>query len=414
MLWLLFVSCVAAQNATLAPNTFQNVTNGFNYNPLLMQYVPKSIGKSYVDCGTFCFHTPWCQGFIESIPGNLPAECYIAGSIDNYTDVIPLLNQDKIGFTEFQKRNCRTFAAETVCYPLTRICLACPAFPTKWQQQIETGYTLYFTQECCSDNFHTEWLRTSDPTNATFILSFNETLLISTQNITIASAPGVSIASSACPLLQPVPSVTALTVQSLSINCTNTSSNAAGILVEYTPQLQLIVNDITVYNARSVVTVLGGSQDRKDIIPAFAVTDLANSYFAGLEIITNQFPVASVVALADYIGDNISLGAFSSNALVVVQPALDDNDNAAASVSVPSNIEVFNISAFTQIFGTDYEISFYHNGAFESNAETTALREILVYQAYLAGGLISLLIILHQDLFYYLKESQKDVKRVED
>lgn len=366
------------------------------------------MGTSAVDCASFCYHAPWCQGYIESLPMVVPRTCYVAGNLNLYIDVIPLLDTDKTGFTEFQRRQCGLYDNNTVCFPLTKVCIACPALPTQWQDQILPGYTLYFTHDCCSNNFATEWLRTSDPLQTNISIIFNTSFVIQSPQITISSAPGVQIYTSQCPLiLLNQLNMVFLGINGLTVHCTNSSSNAAAVLVEYVETIALTVTNLVVTNAQAGITVLGGLQNNPELISGFEVTDLTNSYFSNITVLSDTNPIVAALALADFIGTNIALGTFANHTLVVVQPALDNNDDAAAFNALPDNIEVFDISAFTQVFGSQYEVSFYHAGAFESNEETLALRTFFIYQVYLALGLLGLLLILHQDIFYYIQQKRK-------
>lgn len=367
-----------------------------NYNPLYFHRVDLRLQSS---CETWCLATPGCQGYIQTKQFVYPARCELAVTFlplriettlttvaDEYTSFIPL--------------ECTAYTSYPPCFVETRTCMVCPDQLFAWQTEVESGYTVYFRADCCLAN------ATETPT----ILTLDTPYAIHVNNLTFTSEPHIQLHTTHCPLFatQPTPQITALAFQQLHIVCTNTTAtNAAGILIQYMRRIQLSVDTTTVEHALSALTVLGGSQNHRALVPQFTTTDLSVSQFSHIIADSDEYPVTAAVALAAYTGFFITFGAFEPQQLVVIQPALnDDKLPAQFNLSANTNIRLFNISAFTAIFGVEYEISFSHGGAFALNEDTISNAILAKYQTYLMIFLICILFILHQDLLYYYRQDQ--------
>jgi hypothetical protein len=303
-------------------------------------------------------------------------------------------------YTSYIPLECTAYTSYPPCFVETRTCMVCPDQLFAWQTEVESGYTVYFRADCCVAN------ATETPT----ILTLDTPYAIQVNNLTFTSEPHIQLHTTQCPLLFTTvsPQITALTLRQLHIVCINTTtSNAAGILMQYMRRLRVIADTVTVEHALSALTVLGGSQNHPALTPQFTTTDLSLSQFKYIVADSDEYPVTAALALAAYTGIFITLGAFEPQQLVVIQPALnDDSQPAQFTLSADTNIRLFNISAFTAVFGVEYEISFSHGGAFALNEDTITNAVLAKYQTYLMVFLLGILFILHQDLLYYYRQDQ--------
>lgn len=367
-----------------------------NYNARYFQ----SVDLQYqTDCETWCRATPGCQGYIQTKLHVYPVQCELAITFD------PIVLQDHLiataaDFTRYTTLECTAYTLQPICFSETQVCMVCPTHLYAWQTQVESGYTVFFRSDCCQST-----------QNTSAVLYLPTTYTIPVNNLTITSEPGLQLVATQCPLFKTDHTrlISALTLTQLSIQCANTTAvNSAAILIEYTRRIQLTVTHVHSQHALSTLTVLGGSQNHAGIIPTFTTTDLSGSFLANITATSNEYPIVAAISLASYTGFSVTLGTFESQQLMVIQPALNDNNQPTPLVfSTGSYIQIFNISAFTQVFGVDYEISFSHEGAFAMDTESQALMDVAKYQMYLLVFLVTLLFILHQDLFYYYKHDKQ-------
>lgn len=386
-------------DSTSSPATLP--TPVYNYNP---NYFERS--NSNISCETLCKHDQTCQGYIVTLEGIIPKRCQLAKTKKSI-NINETLNTVLDGFSGFIPFECSAYTQQDVCFSLTKTCIACPEFPTQWQQEVESGYTVIFLASCCSNDYSSQYMIPDEVT-----ASFNTVYNVTINNLRFTSPSNVRIESTQCPMFMvDTPfGITTTQFYNMSISCVNTSSSRAGVLVEYVDAINLDVENLVFKNVLSGITVLGGSQNSPYIIPKFSVTDLSNSRFSNITTTSDVIPVVAAVSLASYIGTSISLGKFDAQPeqLFVIQPGINDDNRAPTFINQSTaNIIIFNISAFTQIFGLEYEISFSHAGAFEVNEESVALRNMMKYQGYIAVALISLMLILHQDLLFYYREDSK-------
>jgi hypothetical protein len=373
-----------------------NCTTIPNYNPLYFQRADLHLHST---CETWCLATPGCQGYIQTKQFVYPARCELAVTL------LPLriettLTTVAVEYTSFIPLECAAYTSYPPCFVETRTCMVCPDQLFAWQTEVESGYTVYFRADCCLAN------ATDTPT----ILTLDTPYAIQVNNLTFKSEPHIQLHTTHCPLFftNPTPQITTVAFQQLHIVCTNTTTtNAAGILTQYTRRIRLSVDTVTVEHALSALTVLGGSQNHPALIPQFTTTDLSLSQFKHVVAESDEYPVTAALALAAYTGIFINFGTFEPQQLVVIQPALnDDRQPTPFNLSADTNIRLFNISAFTAVFGVDYEISFSHGGAFALNEDTITNAVLAKYQTYLMLFLLGILFILHQDLLYYYRQDQ--------
>lgn len=377
----------------------------FNYNSNL--FFP---GSNNMSCEELCYQNMYCQGYIESLENIVPYQCFITMPSINI-DVAQNLNEIKENFTGFHPLNCSAYTAQDVCFSVTKTCISCPEFPTAWQNEVESGYTIHFLSTCCSDYYHDQFTETK-----TIPTVYNTNFKIGVNNLKFVSHPNILIQNTQCPMfIVDTPNgIDNIEFSTMSIECTNASAQSSAILVEYTRSIAISAEDMSFKDVLSGITVLGGSQNDQTIIPSFSVTDLSNSVFSNLNISSDINPAVSALSLASYTGENIKLNQFTSNPLIVIQPGINDDNSAPVfTPNPPLNVRIFNISLFTQIFGVEYEISFSHAGAFSTDEEAVSLRRLIVYQAYIMIALLSLLLLLHQDLLYYYKENAGANRKIE-
>jgi hypothetical protein len=380
----------------------------FNYNSKFF-VVPAKINLT---CEELCYQNRFCQGYIESLASVIPYQCMIT-TPDTNIDVAQNLNELKENFTGFQQLNCSTYTAQDVCFSETKSCISCPEFPDAWQEQVESGYTIHFLSACCSDRYHAQF---TDPIPT--IAVYNTSFVIEVNNLKFVSHPNVFIQTEQCPMftVDTQIGIDNIEFNTMQMKCTNTTSQTTAILIEYTRKIQITAENMKFTDVLSGITVLGGSQNKKTIFPSFSTTDLSNSRFSNISILSDINPAVSAISLASYTGENIQLGDFDSHPLIVIQPGINDNNIAPNFTILNINntkVRIFNISAFTQIFGVEYEISFSHAGAFETDEEAVSLRRLILYQVYIMIALFSLLLLLHQDLMYYYKENANANKKIQ-
>lgn len=368
-----------------------------NYNPLFFSVVDFN-----VSCASYCAHTLNCQGFIETLPGVIPHICQIATTQDNI-NISTHLNAELASYTAFQPRDCNALDTDIVCYARTQTCLICPRHLKTWESQVQSGYTIFFTSDCCSSSISTEWL-SDKQTNIT--IDFTYTVFI--DDLTFTTTPGVTIYARQCPLFTTTSHVQRISFLDLKIVCLNASNSTAGIIIKQVPFLSIRMTNVSIEEADAGLVLLGGSRGNDSITPAFTNTDISNSYFSNVYVQSTYVAITPAIALASYTGRDIHLGVFDALTLITIQPTEnDDNRVPMFTPETRQNVYIFNITTFTQIFGDNYEINFQHTNAFEINAETASMSTLLKYDIAFFIFLFILVFVLNQDLFYYRSKLKK-------
>lgn len=351
-------------------------------------------------CSEHCKDRPQCLAHYTSHVGVYPEQCTLAMH-DGTSNKYPLrISADFSAAVEF---NCSLRGNQT-CFKFSKQCISCPERPTDWQNNVGPGYTVIFASSCClaAHTDHTVPFRIKEPMTLPF------------SNITFQGFLGPKhdyfvLNSSVCPMFQNTLSTQVLSGQfkNLNINCPTTKSNSAAIFISKARQFNLTAANITVNYARSAFMVVGGNHD-PGITPYSSIITSGTS-FNNIKALTGSYPNAAAVALANTEGDAVTISGFSNNQLIVVQPYLGDLGYAnKLNVIDTSTPRIFNVSAFTEIFGTLYEIEFFNRNAGEKNEYSEALKQVLIYQGYLFGGLLIMLIVVHQDIVYYVIVKSKE------
>ena len=147
--------------------------------------------------------------------------------------------------------------------------------------------------------------------------------------------------------------------------------------------------------------MVGGNKKPPESAP-YSSMITSGTHFDNIVALPGRYPNPAAVALANTEGSSVLITNFSDDQLLVVQPYIGDDGHANAFNLSKCAPRVFNISEFTAIFGELYEIEFYNRNAYEENEYSAALRTILVYQGYAFVGLLIIMMVVHQDIVYYV------------
>ena len=261
------------------------------------------------------------------------------------------------------------------CFHEDAICVACNDHPTEWAAEILPGYTLRITGNCSGQG--------NDP--------FTGTISLPVDDIRIAVAKWKPPSCPALVLNQTYMST--YTLKNMDIHCPDYSS--AAITVAKTESIKIIADTITT-TADTAFVIVGGNIGT----PSYFSTDISDSSWIDVRS-KNDVILAAVNVLGSATVKNPNVGT----GIVAVQQA------TASGYTFwdldQQTVKFFNVSKYTAVFGAAYEVSFFHPGAFEENTETAALKSFLTYQSILIAFLIVLLLVLHQDIFYYVSQNEK-------
>lgn len=360
--------------------------------------VKKSLQQT--TCYEHCKNLPHCLSYYTTHVGVFPSKCKLAIH-DGISNEYPFsVSPD---FSNAVELNCSDRKTQT-CFPFSKQCISCPERPTDWQKNVGPGYTVIVASTCClaAHTDHTVHFRITEPMTLPF------------PNITIQGFLGLKhdylfFNSSVCPMFNSTSTLSDMSgdFRNLNINCPSNQSNAAAIMVVKARQFKLTAANVTVNYARSAIMMVGGNHEN-GITPYSSVITTGTS-FHNIKALPGSYPNAAAIALANTEGDHINISGFSSNQLIVVQPYLGDLGYAnKLNVIDTSTPRIFNISAFTAVFGELYEIDFFNRNAGEINEYSEALKQMLLYQGYLFAGLLTMLIVVHQDIVYYVVVKSKE------
>ena len=291
------------------------------------------------------------------------------------------------------------------CSGRTKQCVSCPAKPKDWVNNVGPGYTVYFLNSCCPSLYSPVREAVFDlggdamPVpfdNITFVGGFTDTK--TTFNITTDTCPFMMIEGNRL--------VESVTLKNMNVICK--SSGKSVVHVENVAVLEMSASNISSTQADSVITVVGGG-DFNTATP-FSSIDISGSVFDNIEVRASSKVNPANLALANTQGTNIILKNMRETDLVVVQPFQTSATSSPEPFVIPDlskSPRIFNITQYTNVFGTPYEISYYHTGAGEPDMYEAALRDILTYQLYAFVGMLVLLILTNQDIVYYITVRSK-------
>lgn len=278
------------------------------------------------------------------------------------------------------------------CSGHSKTCIACPAQPRAWIDNVGPNYVVHFLSSCCTELHSPLETAAFDIGDASLPVPFD--------NITFMGGfsphPTVfQITSTFCPFLDigPVNSkmVKTISISNLHLECP--AQSQYGITVRETRALEMHITNTHVRNASCAVVVIGGGGYNTS--EPFSGTDISNSEFSDVTI-QSSAPNPAAIAFANTFGDDVSVGDMDTQ-LVVVQPL----STTSFKVSSPAP-RIVDVSKYTNVFGAPYEIQYYHRGAYEEDYFSASLRTLLVYQSYAFCGLLLLLLLTNQDIVYYI------------
>lgn len=337
-------------------------------------------------CEEQCNNDPTCKFYSNSVTGFNPPRCNTVNSHPHESvSKVPAIEH---GFGTFSPRTC----SDAICYPNSKSCVMCASKPTDWLKYVGPNYKVYVSETCCDIT-----MKTTEAANVQF--SLTQPLVLPYSSIEIIGSPLLTVTSTVCPLFKLNNSISSVIIQNLSVQCPYPSPT--GIFVQTTPKINVTLTNVYVANAKSAISVIGGNPSG---VPPYSSTDISGSTFHNVAIKRSVSSGTAAVALAMTTGTNIDMSYFDPNQLVVIQPF----EGAISKFSTISNPpRLFNVTQFTNIFGTLYELQ-YNNMEFGTMDELSralqqvAFTQILVFVALLLG-----LFILHSDIFYYITLKKK-------
>lgn len=357
------------------------------------------------DCEKACKITPHCLAHYSTHIGVSPKRCKLALH-DGISNVYP--EQISPDFGNATELNCSVRGNQT-CYKFSKICVACPERPTDWIQNVGPNYTVVFASSCCL----------AAHTDTTVPIRIKEPLTLPYSNITLQGFMGSRhdnfiLNSSVCPMINVTTpySVPAAIIQNLNIYCPQNTSNAAAILISRAQSFKLTAINVSSQYSRSAIMMIGGNHD-PDLTPYSSMITTGTS-FNNIRALPGSYPNPAAVALANTEGNRINISGFQPNQLIVVQPYLGELGYANSLNIVDGNTpRIFNISAFTEVFGQLYELDFFNRNAGEKNEYSESLKQLFIYQGYIFVGLLVMLLVVHQDIVYYVivKSREKAAKQ---
>jgi hypothetical protein len=321
------------------------------------------------DCKDLCTNSYACTGFTENIVGG-PRRCFIStgGIVPNQYlgDLSPWYNESTRAFTPS-------------CYHQDTTCIVCPDSPA--DRTVTPGYTLVFGHPICNTS------------------EYRSSITVVTNNIKLTG----TVTTNTCPfVLASATNVHDLTIDNLIITCRASPPPESTILITKTQNLALKIQNLTTEGATASIVLIGGNVGT----PTWFDMNLYGSIFSN--IINKQYP-NSAMSASNIIGD-VKLTDFLHPAIFALQPRLNPagTQNVWTSTGNTISPSIINISAYTSVFGAEYETAFYHIGAFEPSAENAFLRQLVTYQLIALLFSFALLIILHQDIFFYFKKIKEE------
>lgn len=353
-----------------------------------------SAGEPYGnDCYKACQQHPLCLAYYEPHLGVVPLPRCLLAVHDGKSSVYPEVASGVHGnasVLDCVARNNQT------CFQYNKMCVACPAQPTDWLENVGPDYVVVFASTCCP----------AAHTDVNVVWNNTSPMILPYDNITIRGfvgefmRPYFVLETQHCPLLEIQAAYTVTSAVVLNLNLVCPKNSVAGVLVSGPAEINLTAVNITVDGARSAIMVVGGNHNTT---PPFSGTVTTGTRFSGIIAKSSGYPNPAAVALANTEGSGVQLSDFDETQLIVVQPYLGDSASANGfDILDDSMPRVFNITEFTLVFGQMYEIAYYNRNAYEENELTVALKSVLFYQVWAFLGLLTMIMVVHQDIVYYL------------
>ena len=202
--------------------------------------------------------------------------------------------------------------------------------------------------------------------------------------------------------------VSSVTIKALEIICTDNAlidSTAPAIVFQKSSGYTINIRSLRIQETfLSGILIYGGNLDITPPISASSLDGKVNELITNSSIknqLTSGFSAASF-----YCTDPLIFTDISEHSRFVVQPHVGPDGITKDFVfeGIGNNtVNLVNLSAYLDEFGSVYETQFYNEGAYSALDEDDAVfsRDVMLYQVAISFTLLSSLFILHQDVFYY-------------
>jgi len=365
------------------------------------------IGLKEKGCRTLCQQDFTCVGYSQNINNIALTSCIHAyyNGVEGWNKTDVFLPEGYYDLIEKDWSAVRE--GGVVCSPYTKQCVMCPEYPIKWLEHVGPNYVVYILPTCnikTVDDLYSDGTVVFSGINASIKIPYN--------NITIITVGNSILQTPVCPLFEVIgpTSVEWTSIQNLTMECPHKSHS--GIRISKVPKLIITLQNIDVSNVLSAVLIIGGNTGTGERV-TYSTIDLSQSKFQNINARASSYPSPAAVSMANFEGVEIQLVDFSEDQMVVCQALLNDTNLAPMfSIEGSQAPRVFNISQYTEIFGSTYEIMYYNMGAYEKDGMSTTLGILLLYQLYFLFFMLSLLFVLHQDILYYLYQRRKIDKTI--
>jgi hypothetical protein len=227
--------------------------------------------------------------------------------------------------------------------------------------------------------------------------------------------PGQPVVVEVCPFLTFV-DATSVTIKNIDITCKSSATPETSPAIVFKGVTRTTITGASLFFAGYVKTgflVLGGNFVQGVIPPTMAVnldgSKFTNLGFSGF----SAFRAPKELSLASYYG-TISLSGLAPYTRILVQPYTLPSTLVYNTANGPrGGLCIVNLSAYTNIFGTDYEIAVDNPDAFGYPAikETAERNDLLRFVAYFAVVITVVTLFANQDSLYYfylLKKMKKE------
>jgi len=370
--------------------------------PIRVQEIIGGIGLREKGCRNLCQQDFMCAGYSENINNIALTSCIHAYHTEEQMwDTTSVYLPD--GYYDLIEKDWSDLRyGGVVCSPYMKQCVMCPEFPVKWIENVGPNYIVYILQTCN--------ITTANDLYSSNIISYpqiNNSIKVPYNNITIISVGGGIVQTPVCPLFvvtEPT-SINLVSIINLTLQCPQKSHS--GIRITKVPKIYIRMQNINVDNVLSSVLVVGGNTGTGVLTP-YSTIDITGSKFQNINAYASSYSSPAAISIANFEGYDILLSDFAEDQLIVCQALLNDT-GLAPSFTIEGTFapRIFNISRYTEIFGSMYEVMYYNMGSYEKDNMSITLGIILLYQFYFLMFMLSLLFILHQDILYYVYKKKK-------